>query len=143
MSQSIERLKLQTGSIQIQRTYTLEHMARDIGFTWDHINNIINNIRAETEEVYQVIEHEDSNPERLQDEIGDLYMAILCLCFYLDYNPETILEQANNKFYKRFETMKRYMLKNGINDLTAFTTSQKLELWQKAKQSIAGAAGED
>ena len=130
-------------SVQIQRTWTLEREARAIGFTWDRVHNIINNIRAETEEVHAVIEHENSDPVRLHDEVGDLYMAVLCLCFYLQLNPEDVLHQANEKFYKRFEQMKKNMLENGIDNLTAFSTAQKLELWQKAKRDITGAAGED
>ena len=141
--QAINQFELQGCSVQTQMTSTLEHMAKEVGFTWDHVDNIINNIRAEIEEVHQVIRYENSDSVRLQDEIGDLYMAVLCLCIYLHLNPETVLKHANDKFYKRFKHMKYYMLENNIDDLKKFSMLHKLELWQKAKKAADGAAGED
>ena len=46
-----------------------------------------------------------ADPALLQEEVGDLLMAVTSLARHLQVDPETALRQANRKFEARFARM--------------------------------------
>lgn len=122
-----------------KRAYRLNNEAKELGFYWVFAEQILTQISSEIQEVRQVLEQKES-VGRVAEEIGDLLHGVVELCYFLNLNPELILESSLNKFEKRFTIMKKLMTKRGLETLKG-KTPEALSLWQEAKK--AGAAGED
>ena len=128
-------------SENIQWAYKSHCNAKEIGFYWTSAYQILDNISAEVQEVREVLKHQEST-DRLAEEIGDLYLGVVELCYYLKLNPETILQNSLTKFDKRLNYVKELMKKRGIDHFDANSTKLALELWAEAKKK-AGAVEED
>ena len=130
-------------SKEVKITYDLELAAQQIDFTWSSTDQILENIKSEVIEIKEAMATKPNDVAHIQDEIGDLYMAVINLCYYLNYNPKDILNHANKKFAERLNQLMVIMKDHNLNDLKKLTSDEKLTLWQKAKDLSAGAAGED
>jgi uncharacterized protein YabN with tetrapyrrole methylase and pyrophosphatase domain len=125
---------------EIKRAYQLEKQAKEIGFYWSNPQQILTQIRSEVTEIEQVIEPKGSH-EQLNKEIGDLFHAVLSLCYFFDLNLDEVLKKSLNKFEKRFTLLKKLMTELQIKTLHG-NAQKALDLWEKAKD-INRAAGED
>lgn len=123
-----------------QWTYKLHCEAKNIGFYWTSTDQILDNITSEVTEIREAIAHQESK-NRIGEEIGDLYLGVLELCYYLGLNPETILQKSLIKFDKRLNLVKEGMRKRSIAYLDSKSTDLALELWRDAK--LYGAVEED
>jgi uncharacterized protein YabN with tetrapyrrole methylase and pyrophosphatase domain len=93
----------------LQQTLYLERQAQEIGFKWETPQQILDQIISEVREVQEVLECESGHRQRLEEETGDMLMAVMCFCFFMEMDPENILAQANEKFAKRFASMREVM----------------------------------
>ena len=67
----------------LQKLIYLEQDAREFGFDWPDQFMILDQIIDECREVREEID-QDSNREKLQEEIGDLLHSVISLCIFLD-----------------------------------------------------------
>lgn len=112
-------------AIELQKT------AAKIGFDWPHVDGVIAKIHEELDEV--IVELEDANTNKLQEEIGDLLFAITNLARHLCIDPEQAIQQCNEKFIRRFQYIETQILKQG--KLLKKTSLEELDvLWEEAKE---------
>lgn len=71
------------------------------------------------------------------DEVGDLLFAVVNLARKLAIDPRTALAQANAKFARRFERVKRLAAARGI-DLGRASLPALDKLWEEAKSEELG-----
>ena len=108
----------------------LQKTAASIGFDWPHIDGVIAKIHEELDEV--AAELDDTNPEKLQEEIGDLLFAITNLARHLNVDPEQAIEQCNQKFLRRFKYIETQISQQGKSMQTA-SLDELDALWDEAK----------
>lgn len=96
-----------------------------VGFDWDNLDEVINKVDEEILEVKEEILK--GNKEKIEEELGDLFFALVNLTRHLDINPEICLTKANEKFKKRFN----YIEKNCV--LGTATPSEMNTLWEESK----------
>lgn len=108
----------------------LQKTAASVGFDWPYIDGVIAKIHEELDEV--AAELDDANPEKLQEEIGDLLFAITNLARHLNVDPEQAIEQCNQKFLRRFQYIETQISQQGKSMQTA-SLDELDALWDEAK----------
>jgi uncharacterized protein YabN with tetrapyrrole methylase and pyrophosphatase domain len=117
----------------LSKLIAADKKARNFGFEWENYNQIIKQIQSETAEVQEALDNQESQ-ERIQEELGDLVHATLCLAFFMNYDVNHILEKTTEKFAHRFEILQKIALKNGYTTLQGQPTELLLQFWKEAKK---------
>src|SRR2546430_15196761 len=83
----------------------IQERAADVGFDWTDASGP----RAKIAEELRELDRETRKGKRdtIEDEIGDLLFAVVNLARKLEIDPRAALEQANDKFTRRFEAVER------------------------------------
>src|SRR5256884_9810935 len=83
----------------------IQERAADVGFDWTDARGP----RAKIAEELRELDRETRKGKRdtIEDEIGDLLFAEVNLARKLEIDPRAALEQANDKFTRRFEAAQR------------------------------------
>jgi len=90
---------------------------------------------SEFDEIKAEMEATPRNPDRLQDEMGDVFFACASLAKQIGVEPETALVQATAKFEQRFRYMESLILADGhaLGDLDFQTWDA---YWNRAKLEL-------
>ena len=82
------------------------------------------------------------NKDALEDELGDLFFALINLARRLEVDPETALRRTNRKFERRFRAMEihlaekqRLMTDASLDEMERLWTSIKQEEKQMNKKA--------
>jgi tetrapyrrole methylase family protein/MazG family protein len=110
----------------------LQDKAAKVGFDWADIAGPIGKVREELKELDDAIKQ--NKREKVEEEIGDLFFAIVNVCRFLDIDAETSLQRANLKFTKRFSYIEERLLEKNLqwNELNLQYMDM---LWEEAKKS--------
>lgn len=111
----------------------LEKEAADFGFKWEKPQQIIEQILSEISEI--TIHLNDTNKNKLQEEIGDLIHAVFSLCVFCQLNPLQTLQQSVDKFANRFSKVKQLTFDQGLTSLNGKSFAELMDFWNKAKQN--------
>jgi MazG family protein len=117
----------------LSRAAKLSKRAANVGFDWESIDDIRDKIAEELDELDTARRSDDL--DAVHEEIGDLLFAIVNLARRSNTDAELALEDANEKFSKRFRHMEAALAADGRN--VEDTTLEELEsLWQQAKKKL-------
>jgi MazG family protein len=115
------------------RAHQIGARANSVGFDWDRPVDVIAKIREEVDEVAEVVSGDAPlNPERAEEEMGDLLFSIAHLSRRLGIEPETALRKANDKFTRRFTEMETRIAERG-GKMAEMTIDQMETEWQRSK----------
>ena len=113
------------------RAEKLQKRAARVGFDWTEADDIFDKLAEETGEVREAIETGD--PDKIEDELGDLLFVAANLSRRLNVDPEQALRRANAKFERRFRAMEGLAEQDG-QDFAALDIDAQESLWQRVKQ---------
>lgn len=83
------------------RAHKLQKRAARVGFDWPDASHVLDKI---TEEAAELVEARDQmEPDKIEEEFGDLLFVMANLARHLDIEPEAALRRANTKFIRRFQ----------------------------------------
>jgi MazG family protein len=103
--------------------------ASSVGFDWNEAPTVIQKIREELDELEEALKVGAPADRYIQEELGDLLFSIAQFCRKLELNSEDLLQQANNKFAKRFAAME----KKSHKALLELSATELETLWQSVK----------
>ena len=95
----------------LQRAHRLQEKAAKVGFDWEKKEDVWKKVIEEIEEMHEIekIKSKTSKDEsdeelfnKLEDEFGDVFFALVNYSRFLGINPENALRRTNVKFIKRF-----------------------------------------
>lgn len=100
------------------KAYRIGEKAAATGFDWKQREDVWDKVLEELREVDAEIEAKDK--ERLTDEMGDLFFALINACRLYGIDPEGALERTNKKFIRRFNYVEQCAVDRGVtlHDLT-------------------------
>jgi tetrapyrrole methylase family protein/MazG family protein len=102
----------------------------DQEWPWDKLHEEIDEVRAAA---YTEAHADDqARLQRLEEEFGDLLLAIAKLSHRLKVDAESALRAATAKFRRRFTHVERQLREQG-RDLKSLDTAEKQALWAQAK----------
>ena len=122
----------------LMRAEKLQKRAARVGFDWPEAAQVFDKIDEELLELKEEIAT-DAEPDRLEDEIGDLIFAAVNLARHLKVDPEVALRRCNAKFERRFRAIEAALAARGRKPEEESLESLEA-LWQAAKaEETAGA----
>jgi len=111
--------------------FQLTRRAARIGFDWESIEGVFEKMAEESAELREALGA--GQPERVEEEVGDLLFAAINLARFLQMDPEIALKKANAKFSRRFREMERLSAANG-RALAEVPRGEMESLWEQAKR---------
>jgi ATP diphosphatase len=114
----------------LSRAAKLQKRAASVGFDWDDVHGPIAKVREELLEVEEALIADDA--KAIEEELGDLFFAVVIISRYLKIDPEQALRKANHKFEARFH----YMETHAHKPLLEADMVEMNRLWDQAKISL-------
>lgn len=114
------------------KAYRVGEKAAAVGFDWEKREDVWAKVREEICEIDVEVEAKDK--ERLTDEMGDLFFALINACRLYGIDPEGALERTNKKFIRRFNHIEQRAEEQG-KTLSQMTLEEMDGYWNEAKQN--------
>ena len=114
----------------------LDEERREVGEAAEDVNRLLSKVNGEKKQPFTV---KGSSPEadvaqmHLEEELGDMLLAMVNVCRKYNTDPAIALDRASRKFYKRFCYVEDRMEKSG-EVMSGESVDKMLELWNEAKK---------
>lgn len=115
---------------ELKRAQKIQKRVAKVGFDWPSIKHVWDKINEECQEVRQA--EKNQHKPALEEEIGDLFFALVNLSRHHKIDADLALRKANQKFEKRF----RWLEESASSSLADMPLREMDELWDKAKQAL-------
>jgi XTP/dITP diphosphohydrolase len=136
-----EKLKLKEGNASVLsgvpaslpslvKALRIQEKARGVGFDWEHRNQVWDKIQEEWTELHEA--EQEGDPQRVEDEFGDVLFSIVNFSRFLSVNPENALSKASQKFIQRFQSMEELARADG-RELQNLSHEDWDALWNRSK----------
>ncbi len=112
------------------KAYRIQEKAASVGFDWDNAQQVWDKVEEEMNEMKEA-EHETQ--ERFEEEMGDLFFALINYARKKGINPEDALEKTNKKFIQRFNYVEA-KAKENEKKLKEMTLEEMDVFWNEAKK---------
>ena len=113
------------------KAFRIGEKAASVGFDWGHKEDVWSKVSEELAEVDTEIKAGDK--ERLTDEMGDLFFALINACRLYGIDPEGALERTNKKFIRRFGYVEEQAERTG-RVLKEMNLEEMDGYWNEAKR---------
>jgi len=115
----------------LMRSQKIQKVAMKVGFEWEDISGALEKVKEEIAEVENAILEGDDFQK--MEEIGDLLMVISNVARWLKIDAELALNNANEKFIKRFSFIEESLKRE--NKPFSEATLEEMDLyWEEAKK---------
>jgi tetrapyrrole methylase family protein/MazG family protein len=136
-----KKIESQTGVLKdvpsnlpaLMRSYKVQQKAAQVGFDWDDIEDVFRKVEEEVQELRDV--YKSQNVERITDELGDAFFALVNLARFLKVQPELALTGTIRKFIDRFEYIEQQSMKAGKR-MEDMSLAEMDGLWNEAKEKL-------
>ncbi len=115
-----------------KKTKDLTNLASKNGFEWPNRKVCFEKVEEELLELKIALLKNDKN--NIKEEIGDILFTLNSIAQLSKLDMLDCLDQANNKFEKRFKILKKYADLENI-DIKFVSSEIKEKLWEKAKKN--------
>lgn len=113
------------------KAYRIQDKARNVGFDWKDAGDVWAKVREELAELEEEMKKGDR--EASQAELGDFLFSVINAGRLYHLNPDTALEQTNQKFISRFNYIEQHSIKMG-KPLKDMSIQEMDKLWEEAKK---------
>jgi XTP/dITP diphosphohydrolase len=142
VKQNWEKIKLKEGKRSVLegvpkslpsmvKASRIQDKAKGVGFDWDHKEQVWEKVLEEIKEFRD--EEALGHRNKMEEELGDLFFALINYARFVEINPEDALERTNKKFIHRFQQMEEMIREDGKSmvdmDLEALDI-----YWEEAKK---------
>ncbi len=114
----------------LQRAHRLQEKAAKVGFDWEKKEDVWKKVIEEIEEMH--ISEKEETHEELENEIGDVFFAMVNYARFLNVNPENALRRTNKKFIKRFNYVEKKVAESG-RKITESNLEEMDKYWNESK----------
>jgi len=121
---------LPKGMPALSYSQAMQRRVARVGFDWEKTDDIMDKL------IEEVAEFKDAtNQQQRVQEFGDLLFVLVNLARRLDIEPELALQQANQRFARRFRYMEDKCRRRGIQ-LSSLSLKEMDALWDEAKRQL-------
>jgi len=146
VSTNWEKLKLQEGKRSVLggvpnalpavvKAIRLQEKAKQVGFEWDNREQVWEKVEEEIREMKEAILTHD--PQKIEDEFGDVLFSFINYARFLQIDAENALEKTNKKFIDRFSKMEQLAFGEG-KPLSEMTLGEMDAIWNSIKKQNSG-----
>jgi MazG family protein len=115
----------------LQRAHRLQEKAAKVGFDWEKKEDVWKKVIEEIEEMHKSEKME--NREELENEIGDVFFALVNYSRFLGVNPENALRGTNEKFINRFNYIEDMINESG-RKINECNLEEMDKYWEESKK---------
>lgn len=119
------------GMTALLKAFKLQKKAAGLGFDWPKVDGALEKVYEELEELKRV--YKMGVLEKIEDEMGDIFFALVNVARFLGVDPEVALSRTNNKFCQRFAYIEEQIKERG-GDFSRYTLEELDTWWEKAKK---------
>lgn len=125
----------------LQRAHRLQERAAKVGFDWEKKEDVWKKVIEEIEEMHQIEVKSQKEmvksefQDELENEIGDVFFALVNYARFLGINPENALRRTNEKFIKRFSYVENKITGSG-RQLSDSNLKEMDIYWNESKKVI-------
>jgi len=128
----------------LQRAHRLQEKASKVGFDWEKKEDVWKKVIEEIEEMHEIekIKNQQLSSKKdeelynqLENEIGDVFFALVNYARFLDVNPENALRRTNSKFITRFSYVEEKIKSLG-KKLSDSNLKEMDFYWEESKKII-------
>ncbi|HEY7477782.1 MAG TPA: nucleoside triphosphate pyrophosphohydrolase [Actinomycetota bacterium] len=112
----------------LARAAKVQRRAAGWGFEWPTVEDAIAKLREEVAELEEVAD----DPDRAEEELGDVLLAVVAVSKKLRLDAESALRRATTRFAERYERTAALADERGV-DLRTLETDDLLALYREAK----------
>lgn len=116
----------------LMTAYKLQHKASKVGFDWSSIEPMWDKVHEEIDELKEAIAQKDK--AAMEDELGDVFFALVNIARFLKLDPELALRSTNRKFTKRFHFIEAE-IKAANKNFQDYSLAELDKIWEKAKKA--------
>lgn len=116
----------------IVKALRLQEKTKTVGFEWDNIGQVKEKVDEELAELYEAVEGGDK--EAIEDEMGDIFFALINYARFAGVDPEAALEKTNRKFIRRFQGIEQLAAAQG-KSLQGMSLQEMDNMWNEIKKS--------
>lgn len=102
-------------------------------FDFPNADSVMLKVKEELLELEEAMSNNDA--AGMEEEMGDLIFSIVSLCRKLDIDSEVALNNATNKFIRRFSALEQCVLAEG-RDIMKLDMSELDDIWDKNKINL-------
>ncbi len=113
------------------KAYRMQEKAKGVGFEWENRHQVWEKVMEEMNELKENVNRNESK-DKIEDEMGDVFFALVNYARYLGVNPDDALERTNKKFIRRFNYIETQAKKAG-KPLAKMTLEEMDKYWNQAK----------
>ena len=117
----------------LQRAHRLQEKAAKVGFDWEKKEEVWKKVIEEIEEMH--CSEGAGDYDKLEDEIGDVFFALVNYARFLGVNPENALRRTNIKFIRRFGYVED-KIKGLGKKLTDSNLQEMDKYWEESKKIV-------
>jgi len=127
----------------LQRAHRLQEKAAKVGFDWENKEDVWKKVIEEIQEMHEIEElrknsdskeKSDEFMKKLEEEVGDVFFAMVNYARFLGVNPEEALRVTNNKFIKRFQYIEEKIKESG-RSVSESNLEEMDKFWNESKSS--------
>ncbi|MBI0113681.1 MULTISPECIES: nucleoside triphosphate pyrophosphohydrolase [unclassified Gilliamella] len=119
----------------LMKAEKIQKRCASVGFDWNELQPVIAKVKEEINEVEQeLVQSTIDDQSKVEEEIGDLLFATVNLARHLKVKSELSLQNANNKFIRRFKQVE-LLLKQKNRNLVDATLEEMEDAWQIVKRT--------
>lgn len=109
----------------------LQEKTKTVGFEWENTDQVREKVDEEIRELYEAVE--GGNEREIEEEMGDVFFALVNYSRFVKVDPELALEKTNKKFMRRFQRVEEMAAEQGqsLHDMTLWEMDA---LWNKVKE---------
>ena len=115
----------------IVKALRLQEKTKTVGFEWDDIGQVRAKVDEEIGELYEAID--SGVQERMEDEMGDVFFALINYARFSGIDPEAALEKTNRKFIRRFQSIESTAAARG-KSLQGMSLAEMDAMWDEVKR---------
>ncbi len=113
------------------KSLRLQEKTKSVGFEWENTEQVKAKVDEEIAELYEAVE--SGEQAEIENEMGDVFFALINYARFTNVDPEQALEKTNKKFIRRFKRMEELAADDGksLHDMGLWDMDA---LWNQAKR---------
>jgi len=117
----------------VHRAFRLQEKASKVGFDWEKKEDVWKKVIEEIKEMHE--SEEKGGFDEFEEEMGDVFFALVNYSRFVGINPENALRRTNEKFIKRFNYIEEKVRESG-RKISESNLEEMDKYWEESKKLL-------
>lgn len=108
----------------------IQEKSKQVGFEFDNIQQVKEKVDEEWQELAAAMA--EDNKVHIEEEMGDMFFALINYARFAKVDPEQVLERTNKKFIRRFQYIEQWATEHNTS-IETMSLQEMDAIWNEAK----------